>query len=147
MKTVVETLRELYAKLGGTDYVDDVSTVAEMIEKVTEVAENGGGGGGGSSDFYVVNYNSATQRADHTAKEIYDAYTSGLIPIMKNGGIVFSFRQANGNSGGGYAQFIDVTSGLLNGVKYIEYHSYSLAQNSPNGATYVSISTTTINES
>lgn len=69
MKTIVETLRELYAKLGGNEDVQDISTKSEMlmkiyealggedagdevltvseaIEKVTSVADGGAGGGG-----------------------------------------------------------------------------------------------------
>lgn len=44
INTIAEALKKLYAKLGGTDNVADVPTVAEMIDKVTEVAGTGGGG-------------------------------------------------------------------------------------------------------
>lgn len=78
MKTVVNSLKALYAKVGGTDDVSSISTtedilgkiaealggdmpkgtltVADAIDKVTEVATSGGGGGGGgSSDFSIAN--------------------------------------------------------------------------------------------
>lgn len=51
INTIAEALKNLYAKLGGTDNVADVPTVAEMIDKITEVA---GGGGGGGSDLPEV---------------------------------------------------------------------------------------------
>lgn len=43
MKTIVEALKDLYAVLGGTDDVTEISLTAEMIEKIAEqVAANAG---------------------------------------------------------------------------------------------------------
>jgi len=36
MKTTVEALKDLYAALGGTDDVTEISLTAEMIEKIAE---------------------------------------------------------------------------------------------------------------
>lgn len=43
MKKTVEALKDLYAALGGTDDVTEISLTAEMIEKIAEqVAANAG---------------------------------------------------------------------------------------------------------
>jgi hypothetical protein len=45
--TIADSLKGLYAKLGGTPAdVEDTSTVTEMIQEITEVAGSGGSGGG-----------------------------------------------------------------------------------------------------
>lgn len=36
MKTTVEALKDVYAALGGTDDVTEISLKAEMIEKIAE---------------------------------------------------------------------------------------------------------------
>lgn len=66
INTIAEALKKLYAKLGGTDNVADVPTVAEMIDKVTEVAGTGSGGGGGGYDI-VVEINTAGISPDLSA--------------------------------------------------------------------------------
>lgn len=41
MKTTVEALKDLYAALGGTEDVTEISLIADMIEKIAEqVAAN-----------------------------------------------------------------------------------------------------------
>lgn len=42
----VDALKKIYKTLGGTDDVKGLSTVYQVLEKITEVAEGGGGGGG-----------------------------------------------------------------------------------------------------
>lgn len=46
----VDALKKIYKTLGGTDDVAGLSTVYQVLEKITEVAE----GGGGSGTFYTV---------------------------------------------------------------------------------------------
>ena len=41
--TKADALKAIYSTLGGTDDVSNISTVSEMVDKVTEVAEGGGG--------------------------------------------------------------------------------------------------------
>lgn len=41
--TKADALKAIYSTLGGTDDVSNISTVSEMVDKVTEVAEAGGG--------------------------------------------------------------------------------------------------------
>lgn len=36
MKTTVEALKDVYAALGGTDDVTEISLTADMIEKIAE---------------------------------------------------------------------------------------------------------------
>ena len=48
----VDALKKIYKTLGGTDDVKGLSTVYQVLEKITEVAE---GGGGGDSDFTIAN--------------------------------------------------------------------------------------------
>lgn len=41
MKTIAEALKDLYAALGGTDDVTEISLTVDMIDKITEqVAAN-----------------------------------------------------------------------------------------------------------
>lgn len=40
----VDALKKIYKTLGGTDDVAGLSTVYQVLEKITEVAEGGGGG-------------------------------------------------------------------------------------------------------
>lgn len=40
----VDALKKIYKTLGGTDDVKGLSTVYQVLEKITEVAEGGGGG-------------------------------------------------------------------------------------------------------
>lgn len=40
--TKADALKAIYSTLGGTDDVSNISTVSEMVDKVTEVAEAGG---------------------------------------------------------------------------------------------------------
>lgn len=40
----VDALKKIYKTLGGTDDVSGLSTVYQVLEKITEVAEGGGGG-------------------------------------------------------------------------------------------------------
>lgn len=36
MKTIAEALKDLYAALGGTDDVTEISLTVDMIDKITE---------------------------------------------------------------------------------------------------------------
>lgn len=78
INTIAEALKKLYAKLGGTDNVADVPTVAEMIDKVTEVA--GGGGGGGGSDTIIVTETDGT--LDITPNQMKAALAEGKRVVM-----------------------------------------------------------------
>lgn len=42
MKTTVDALKGLYEKLGGEADVDQISTIPDMIDELTTVAQSGG---------------------------------------------------------------------------------------------------------
>lgn len=59
--TKADALKDIYVTLGGNaSDVEEVSTVTEMIQKVTEVASGGGGGGDFSTATVTVIANSNT---------------------------------------------------------------------------------------
>lgn len=71
---VVDALKELYGKLGGTpEDVEDISTTTEMIQEITEVASPGGGGGGNSSLLLTYAYDEGVFTCDKTPSEILTA--------------------------------------------------------------------------
>lgn len=87
---VVDALKELYGKLGGTpEDVEDISTTTEIIQEITEVASPGGGGGG--SLIVNFHYDSMevdgaeyeTMVGDKTFNEVFNAFTSGQNVIGK----------------------------------------------------------------
>lgn len=51
----VDALKKIYKTLGGTDDVKGLSTVYQVLEKITEVAEGGGGGGIENVTLVVTN--------------------------------------------------------------------------------------------
>lgn len=78
--TIADSLKGLYAKLGGTPAdVEDTSTVTEMIQEITEVAGSGGGSGGGGA--FVVNITAADGETtiDKSYAEILSAHQAGSI--------------------------------------------------------------------
>lgn len=106
INTIAEALKKLYAKLGGTDNVADVPTVAEMIDKVTEVAGTGSGGlpevtaADNGKTLSVVNGEWAAERqfvpfiidedtllSNLTARQVIEALSLGRIVYLYYGNI------------------------------------------------------------
>jgi hypothetical protein len=77
MKTIVEALKGLHTKMGGSaDDQKGVQTISEMLDKVTEVAGGSGGGGAGATLDIVYKLSSdktTTTQVSHTVEEI-DAF-------------------------------------------------------------------------
>ena len=87
----VDALKKIYKTLGGTDDVAGLSTVYQVLEKITEVAE----GGGGSSDFSTAEVTINNERT----------YNYNLPYLTEYGGIE-------------YIQTYNSTSGTFNVVLY-----------------------------
>lgn len=51
----VDALKKIYKTLGGTDDVKGLSTVYQVLEKITEVAEGGGGGDFSTAEVTINN--------------------------------------------------------------------------------------------
>lgn len=80
--TVADSLKGLYAKLGGTpEDVEDTSTVTEMIQEITEVAGSGSGGGGGAFKL-TVGGTIADPTFDKTGDEVIAAMKKGQPVIV-----------------------------------------------------------------
>lgn len=86
---VVDALKELYGKLGGTPAdVEDISTTTEIIQEIADVATPGGGGGGGSTDIFTVGMTAETTEEtvvvtlDKTWQEIFNAVNSNKFVVL-----------------------------------------------------------------
>lgn len=72
----VDALKKIYKTLGGTDDVKGLSTVYQVLEKITEVAEGGGGG----SDTVIVTETDGT--LDITPNQLKAALAEGKRVVM-----------------------------------------------------------------
>ena len=128
MKTTVQELKELYAKLGGTADLSNVQTDSGMIDAIDSVAGGGGslspatadtlGGvkigsgisvtedgtisasGGGSSEPLVCK--NGSEHLDTTFGNIYEAYMSGRAVVFRGN------TQEGDDYAGSYGSLIDM---------------------------------------
>ena len=123
---VVDALKELYGKLGGTPAdVEDISTTTEIIQEIADVASPGGGGGGGSA--MIVNFHYGSKEVsgteyeamigDKTFNEVFTALNSGTIVVGKLAdeeviqvfSAVSTYKHIGENSTAIYIYFLDCT--------------------------------------
>ena len=76
----VDALKKIYKTLGGTDDVAGLSTVYQVLEKITEVAE----GGGGESGLMIATYVPVDSRINlnKSFNEVAAIMASGAVPYI-----------------------------------------------------------------
>ncbi len=91
---VVDALKELYGKLGGTpEDVEDISTTTEIIQEITEVASPGGGGGGG----VIYKTITVTETPTERTYSLNISYQDFIDAIANNQCYIFQFEKRGGN--------------------------------------------------
>lgn len=73
----VDALKKIYKTLGGTDDVKGLSTVYQVLEKITEVAE----GGGGSSVLFLEEDENGSIGVSYN--DLKDALDDNILPVLK----------------------------------------------------------------
>lgn len=74
----VDALKKIYKTLGGTDDVKGLSTVYQVLEKITEVAE---GGGGGTSVLFLEEDENGSLGVSYN--DLKSALDNNILPVLK----------------------------------------------------------------
>lgn len=92
---VVDALKELYGKLGGTPAdVEDISTTTEIIQEIADVATPGGGGGGGGVIYKTI---TVTETPTEKTYSLNISYQDFIDAIANNQSYIFQFEKRGSN--------------------------------------------------